>query len=126
MDALVDGPGANRTIAARRHTLDVASSAKAFARTGKDDASDVGFESRQFELARQRLIHRARHGVANLRGFRVSVSTPSSSAARRSVVPVSRAVILINVFPIHVAQTKIIQFAVDWPFVLPVVGGVVS
>ena len=31
------------------------------------------------------------------RGTRVSVSTPSSSAARRSVVPVSRAVIVINV-----------------------------
>ena len=69
MDSLVDGCRADRTIAARRHTLDVTSSAKALARAGKHDASDVGFKSRHRELARERMIHRARHGVASLRAI---------------------------------------------------------
>ena len=97
MDSLVDGCRADRTIAARRHTLDVTSSAKALARAGKHDASDVRFKSRHRELARERMIHRARHGVASLRAIQGKRKHALIERARRSVVPVSRAVIVINV-----------------------------
>jgi hypothetical protein len=67
MDSLVDGRRADRTIAARRHTFDVTSGAKALARACKHDAFDVRFNSRHRELARERLIHRVRHRVASVR-----------------------------------------------------------
>src|SRR6516225_3367053 len=69
MDSLVDGCRADRTIAARRHTLDITSRAKALARAGKHDASDAWFKCRDRELACEGMIHRWRHGVANLRAI---------------------------------------------------------
>jgi hypothetical protein len=67
MDSLVEGCRAHRTIAARRHTFDVTSSAKALARASEHDAFDLRFKSRHLKLARERLIHRARHSVASAR-----------------------------------------------------------
>ena len=97
---------------ARRHSLDVASGAKALARAGKHDTSDVRFESRRRELARERLIYRARHGVASLRaiqGKRKHALIERGEEIRcTSVQGGDRH----QCFPIHVAQTKIIQFAV--------------
>jgi hypothetical protein len=113
MDSLVDGRLADRTIAARRHSLDVASGAKALARAGKHDTSDVRFESRRRELARERLSHSARHGVASLRavqGKRKHALIERGEEIRRTSVQGGDSH---QCFPIHVAQTKIFQFSVN-------------
>ena len=112
MDSLVDGCHADRTIAARRHSLDVASGAKTLARAGKHDASDVGFKSRHRELARERMIYRARHGVAShraIQGKRKHALIERGEEIRcTSVQGGDRH----QCFPLHVAQTKVIQLAV--------------
>jgi len=113
MDSLVDGCRADRTIAARRHTLDITSGAKALARAGKHDASDARFKGCHRQLARERMIHRARHGVASLRaieGKRKHALIERGEEIRcTSVQGGDRH----QCFSIHVAQTKIVQFAVD-------------
>src|SRR5271165_3601994 len=110
MDSLVDGCSADSTIAARRHTLDVTPGAKALTRAGKHDSSDVTFKSRHRELARERLIHRARHGVASLRAIqgkcKHALIERGEEIRRTSVQGGDRH----QCFPIHIAQTKIIRF----------------
>jgi len=64
------------------------------------------------ELARERMIHRARHGVASLRaiqGKRKHALIERGEEIRRTSVQGGDHH---QCFPIHVAQTKIIQFAV--------------
>jgi len=78
--------------------------------SGFDAVADVAIVHR--ELARERMIHRARHGVASLRaiqGKRKHALIERGEEIRcTSVQGGDRH----QCFPIHVAQTKIIQFAI--------------